>query len=71
MLPPKTTVWAVYATFADGQRHILIAFVEAADAHQHVAKCLRQPYDEDGRPLLSAAEILGIQGLAVAGLPVW
>jgi len=67
---PKTTIWLVYATFADGERHILMAYVEEKDARQHADKGIRQPYD--GRDvLMSAAETLGIKTVTVVPLPVW
>ena len=68
---PKSTVWAVYATFLDGEQHLLIAYVDEKDARYHAERSTRQPEDEDGRSLLSAAEMLGIKTVTVKPLPVW
>ena len=72
MIEPKSLVWAVFAIFPDGDRHLLIAFAEERDARYHVEKCTRQPYSEDGWDvLLSAAEMLGIKTLSVSPLRVY
>lgn len=69
---PKSLVWAVFAIFPDGDRHLLIAFAEEKDARYHAEKCTRQPYSEDGRDVLqSASEMLGIKGLSVSPIRVY
>ena len=69
---PKTTIWLVHATFADGQRHILRAYVEEKDARLHAERSTRQPWDDDARePSLSPAEMLGIKAVTVETLAVW
>jgi hypothetical protein len=69
---PKTTVWAVYATFANGEKHALVVYADEKDARHHAEKSTRQPWDDDAREYgSSAAETLGIKTVTVAPLSVW
>lgn len=72
MLEPKSLIWAVFATFPNGERHLLTAFAEEKDARLHVERATHQPMSDDGRDvLLSAAEVVGIKGLSISPLRVY
>lgn len=69
---PKSTIFAIYVTFPNGESHLLTAYVEEKDARLHAERCTRQPISEDGRDvLLSAAEMLGLKAVTVKPIPVW
>lgn len=71
MTEPKI-VWAVFATFPDGERHLLKAFAKERDARLHLERATYHPMSDDGRDvLLSAIEVVGIRGLSISPIRVY